>query len=137
AFLVGEPTVAQRLTRAKRTLREARADFEVPAGAALRARLPDVLEVVYLIFNEGYSASSGERWVRGELCDEAMRLGRMLAALAPQEAETHGLVALARAESLGGMGPYVIQAALAACHARAPIPEDTDWLRIASLYAVL
>ena len=86
AFLVAEPTVAQRLTRAKRTLREVRADFEVPAGAALRARLPDVLEVVYLIFNEGYAASSGERWVRTELCEEALRLGRILAALAPRRA---------------------------------------------------
>jgi RNA polymerase sigma factor (sigma-70 family) len=94
AFLVGEPTVAQRLTRAKRTLREVRADFEVPAGPDLQARLPDVLEVVYLIFNEGYAASSGERWVRTELCEEALRLGRILAALAPGEPETHGLIAL-------------------------------------------
>jgi RNA polymerase sigma-70 factor, ECF subfamily len=94
AFLVPEPTVAQRLTRAKRTLREVRADFEVPAGAALRERLPDVLEVVYLIFNEGYAASSGERWVRTELCEEALRLGRILAALAPREPEAHGLIAL-------------------------------------------
>src|ERR1700710_271062 len=94
AFLVGEPTVAQRLTRAKRTLREVRADFEVPIGSALRARLPDVLEVVYLIFNEGYAASSGERWVRTELREEALRLGRILAALAPAEPEAHGLIAL-------------------------------------------
>src|ERR1700754_2118854 len=94
AFLVGEPTVAQRLTRAKRTLREVRADFEVPVGSALRARLPDVLEVVYLIFNEGYAATSGERWVRTELCEEALRLGRILAALAPAEPEAHGLIAL-------------------------------------------
>jgi predicted RNA polymerase sigma factor len=94
AFLVAEPTVAQRLTRAKRTLQEVRADFEVPTGAALRQRLPDVLEVVYLIFNEGYAASSGERWVRTELCEEALRLGRILAALAPREPEAHGLIAL-------------------------------------------
>jgi RNA polymerase sigma-70 factor, ECF subfamily len=94
AFLVGEPTVAQRLTRAKRTLREARADFVAPSGPALRERLPDVLEVVYLIFNEGYAASSGERWVRTELCEEALRLGRILAGLAPGEPEAHGLIAL-------------------------------------------
>lgn len=94
AFLVAEPTVAQRLTRAKRTLREARADFEVPTGAALRDRLADVLEVVYLVFNEGYAASSGERWVRTELTEEALRLGRILAALAPREPEAHGLIAL-------------------------------------------
>src|SRR6202000_987518 len=94
AFLVAEPTVAQRLPRAKRTLREVRADFEVPAGAALRERLPDVLEVVYLIFTEAYAASSGERWVRTELCEEALRLGRILAALAPREPEAHGLIAL-------------------------------------------
>jgi RNA polymerase sigma-70 factor (ECF subfamily) len=94
AFLVPEPTVAQRLTRAKRTLREVRADFEVPAGPELEARLPDVLEVVYLIFNEGYAASSGERWVRTELCEEALRLGRMLATLSPREPEAHGLIAL-------------------------------------------
>ena len=108
AFLVGEPTVAQRLTRAKRTLREARADFEVPSGAALRARLPDVLEVVYLIFNEGYAASSGERWVRTELCEEALRLGRILAELAPAEPEAHGLIALLeiQASRLGArLGP--------------------------------
>jgi RNA polymerase sigma factor (sigma-70 family) len=179
AFLVGEPTVAQRLTRAKRTLREARADFEVPAGAALRARLPDVLEVVYLIFNEGYAASSGERWVRSELCQEALRLGRILAALAPAEPEAHGLIALLeiqasrldarrgpegepillldqnrlrwdplliargltalkRAEDLPApLGPYGLQAAIAACHARAVEAEDTDWVRIAALYEAL
>ena len=161
AFLVGEPTVAQRLTRAKRTLREVRADFEVPVGSALRARLPDVLEVVYLIFNEGYAASSGERWVRTELCEEALRLGRILAELAPEEPEAHGLIALLeiqasrlgarlgpggepillldqdrsrwdpllivrgvaalkRAEELPApLGPYGLQAAIAACHARA------------------
>jgi RNA polymerase sigma-70 factor, ECF subfamily len=94
AFLVAEPTVARRLTRAKRTLREVRADFEVPAGEELQARLPDVLEVVYLIFNEGYTASSGERWMRTELCEEALRLGRILATLAPREPEVHGLIAL-------------------------------------------
>ncbi len=94
AFLVAEPTVARRLTRAKRTLREVRADFEVPGGAELQARLPDVLEVVYLIFNEGYTASSGERWMRAELCEEALRLGRILATLAPREPEVHGLIAL-------------------------------------------
>jgi RNA polymerase sigma factor (sigma-70 family) len=179
AFLVGEPTVAQRLTRAKRTLREVRADFEVPVGSALQARLPDVLEVVYLIFNEGYAASSGERWVRTELCDEALRLGRILAALAPQEPEAHGLIALLeiqasrlgarlgpdgepillldqdrscwdpllivrglaalkRAEDLPApLGPYGLQAAIAACHGRALEAEDTDWVRIAALYEAL
>jgi RNA polymerase sigma factor (sigma-70 family) len=179
AFLVGEPTVAQRLTRAKRTLREARADFEVPVGSALRARLPDVLEVVYLIFNEGYAASSGERWVRRELCEEALRLGRILATLAPAEPEAHGLIALLeiqasrldarldrdgepillldqdrgrwdpllivrglaalkRAEDLPApLGPYGLQAAIAACHARALEPGDTDWIRIAALYEAL
>ncbi len=179
AFLVGEPTVAQRLTRAKRTLREARADFEVPAGSALRARLPDVLEVVYLVFNEGYAASSGERWVRTELCEEALRLGRILAALAPSEPEAHGLIALLeiqasrlgarlgpggepillldqdrsrwdpllivrglaalrRAEELPApLGPYGLQAAIAACHARALEADDTDWVRIAALYEAL
>jgi len=179
AFLVGEPTVAQRLTRAKRTLREVRADFEVPVGSALRARLPDVLEVVYLIFNEGYAASSGERWVRTELCEEALRLGRILAALAPREPEVHGLVALLeiqasrlrarlgpngepillldqdrsrwdpllmvrgiaalkRAEDLPApLGPYGLQAEIAACHARASKAEDTDWVRIAALYEAL
>jgi RNA polymerase sigma factor (sigma-70 family) len=179
AFLVGEPTVAQRLTRAKRTLREVRADFEVPVGSALRARLPDVLEVVYLIFNEGYTASSGERWVRTELCEEALRLGRILAALAPEEPEAHGLIALLeiqasrlaartgsggepillldqdrsrwdpllivrgvaalkRAEELPApLGPYGLQAAIAACHGRALEAEDTDWVRIAALYEAL
>jgi RNA polymerase sigma-70 factor, ECF subfamily len=179
AFLVGEPTVAQRLTRAKRTLREVRADFEVPVGSALRARLPDVLEVVYLVFNEGYAASSGERWVRTELCEEALRLGRILAALAPSEPEAHGLIALLeiqasrlgarlgpggepvllldqdrsrwdpllivrglaalrRAEDLPApLGPYGLQAAIAACHARALQADDTDWVRIAALYEAL
>jgi RNA polymerase sigma-70 factor, ECF subfamily len=179
AFLASEATVAQRLTRAKRTLREARADFEVPVGAALRARLPDVLEVVYLIFNEGYAASSGERWVRTELCEEALRLGRILAELAPREPEAHGLIALLeiqasrlgarldrdgepillldqnrsrwdpllivrgiaalkRAEDLPSpLGPYGLQAAIAACHARALEAEETDWVRIAALYGAL
>jgi RNA polymerase sigma-70 factor (ECF subfamily) len=179
AFLVGEPTVAQRLSRAKRTLREVRADFEVPIGSALRARLPDVLEVVYLIFNEGYAASSGERWVRPDLCEEALRLGRILAALAPEEPEAHGLIALLeiqasrlgarqgpdgepillldqdrgrwdpllivrgvaalkRAEDLPSpLGPYGLQAAIAACHGRALEAEDTDWVRIAALYQAL
>jgi RNA polymerase sigma factor (sigma-70 family) len=179
AFLVAEPTVAQRLTRAKRTLREVRADFEVPSGDELQARLPDVLEVVYLIFNEGYAASSGERWVRTELCEEALRLGRILAALAPREPEAHGLIALLeiqasrtaarvgpdgepvllldqdrsrwdpllivrgvaalkRAEELPApLGPYGLQAAIAACHGRALKAEDTDWVRIAALYEAL
>jgi RNA polymerase sigma-70 factor, ECF subfamily len=179
AFLVSEPTVAQRLTRAKRTLREVRADFEVPAGAELQARLPDVLEVVYLIFNEGYAASSGERWVRTDLCEEALRLGRILAVLAPNEPEAHGLIALLeiqasrlgarlgpggepillldqdrsrwdpllivrgvaalrRAEALPApLGPYGVQAAIAACHARALRADDTDWVRIAALYEAL
>jgi RNA polymerase sigma-70 factor, ECF subfamily len=179
AFLEAEPTVAQRLTRAKRTLREVRADFEVPGGAALRTRLPDVLEVVYLIFNEGYAASSGKRWVRTDLCEEALRLGRILAGLAPREPEAHGLIALLeiqasrlgarlgpggepvllldqdrsrwdplliargvaalhRAEALPApLGPYGLQAAIAACHARAHRAEDTDWIRIAALYGAL
>ena len=181
AFLVPAPTMAARITRAKKALADERVPFEVPVGAELRERLRSVLEVVYLIFNEGYAATSGESWTRAELCDEAMRLGRMLAALAPDEPQahglvalmeiqasriparagrdgemitlldqdrgrwdrlliTHGLAALARAESLGGgplSGPYVIQAAVAACHARAPAASDTDWARIAALYAEL
>ena len=181
AFLVSTPTMAARVTRAKKALGDARVPFEVPAGAELEARLASVLEVVYLIFNEGYAATSGESWIRGDLCEEAMRLGRMLAALAPDEPEVHGLVALmeiqasripartgqdgamitlldqdrsrwdrllithglealARARSLSGSevsGPYVLQAALAACHARALIADDTDWTRIATLYQVL
>src|ERR1700761_6641148 len=179
AFLTAEPTVAQRLTRAKRTLREARADFVVPSGPALRARLTDVLEVVYLIFNEGYAASSGERWVRTELCEEALRLGRILAGLAPREPEAHGLIALleiqasrlaarlgpggepvllldqdrsrwdpllivrglAAIERAGRLaarpGPYVLQAQIAACHARAHRAADTDWHQLARLYADL
>jgi RNA polymerase sigma factor (sigma-70 family) len=181
AFLVSTPTMAARITRAKKALGDARVPFEVPVGAELAQRLASVLEVVYLIFNEGYSATSGESWTRGELCEEAMRLGRMLAALAPDEPEAHGLVALmeiqasripartgpggemitlldqdrsrwnrllithgmqslATATSLSGSevsGPYVIQAALAACHARAFVAADTDWTRIATLYQVL
>ncbi|WP_300609681.1 RNA polymerase sigma factor [Trebonia sp.] len=181
AFLVSSPTMAARVTRAKKALADASVPFEVPAGAELAARLASVLEVVYLIFNEGYSATSGESWTRAELCEEAMRLGRMLAALAPDEPEahglvalmeiqasripartgrdgelitllhqdrgrwnrlliTHGLAALGTAESLSGSessGPYVIQAALAACHARAPAAADTDWNRIVALYDVL
>ena len=179
AFLVPEPTVAQRIVRAKRTLAEARVPFEVPRGEELAARLSSVLEVVYLIFNEGYAATAGEEWVRPALCEEALRLGRILAELAPRESEVHGLVALmeiqasrlrarvgpagepvllleqnraqwdwllirrgldalARAESLGGApGPYALQAAIAACHARARTAEQTDWPRIAALYDAL
>src|SRR6187431_3322987 len=179
AFLVPEPTIAQRIVRAKRTLAEAQVPFEVPRGPELAARLESVLEVVYLIFNEGYSATAGEDWMRPGLCDDALRLGRILAELAPSEPEVHGLVAimeiqasrakartgphgepillldqnrarwdqllirrglmaLARAEALGGArGPYALQAAIAACHARAGQAEATDWARIASLYAEL
>jgi len=179
AFLTPEPTVAQRIVRAKRTLSEARVPFEVPRGADLDARLSSVLEVVYLIFNEGYAATEGPDWVRPALCEEALRLGRVLAELAPQEPEVHGLVALMeiqasrlrarvgpkgkavllleqdrgrwdwlligrglaaleRAESLGGEpGAYVLQAAIAACHARARRAEETDWARIAALYGEL
>jgi RNA polymerase sigma-70 factor, ECF subfamily len=179
AFLVPEPTIAQRIVRAKKTLADAHVPFEVPRGAELEARLSSVLEVVYLIFNEGYSATSGDAWVRPALCDEALRLGRIIAELAPQEPEVHGLVALmeiqasrlrarvgpggepvllldqdrsrwdqllirrglaalARAEALTGvLGPYALQGAIAACHARARTAEETDWTRIAALYAVL
>jgi RNA polymerase sigma factor (sigma-70 family) len=179
AFLVPEPTVAQRIVRAKRTLAEARVPFEVPRGDALAERLASVLEVLYLIFNEGYSATAGDDWVRPALCEEALRLGRILAELAPQEPEVHGLVALmeiqasrlgarvgpsgepvllldqnrarwdqllirrglaalARAERLTEEhGPYVLQAAIAACHARARTADQTDWVRIAELYAEL
>jgi RNA polymerase sigma factor (sigma-70 family) len=179
AFLVPEPTVAQRIVRAKRTLAEARVPFEVPGPEERGARLASVLEVIYLIFNEGYSATSGGDWMRPALCDEALRLGRVLAELATQEPEVHGLVALmeiqasrakartgpsgepillleqnrarwdhilirrgfaalARAEALGGaLGPYALQAAIAACHARAPTGADTDWQRIAALYDAL
>jgi RNA polymerase sigma factor (sigma-70 family) len=179
AFLVPEPTVAQRIVRAKRTLAEARVPFEVPVGAERAARLSSVLEVLYLIFNEGYTATAGDDWMRPALCADALRLGRVLAELAPTEAEVLGLVALmeiqasrtrarvgpsgepvllldqnrarwdqllirrglaalARAEALGGArGPYALQAAIAACHARARTAEETDWQRIAALYAAL
>ena len=179
AFLVSEPTIAQRIVRAKRTLAEKRVPFEVPRGAELAARLSSVLEVIYLVFNEGYSATAGDDWMRPGLCEDALRLGRILAELMPQEAEVHGLVglmeiqasrskarvsatgapillldqnrahwdhllinrglaAIARAEALGGArGPYALQAAIAACHARARAPEDTDWRRIAALYELL
>ncbi|HEU5251800.1 MAG TPA: RNA polymerase sigma factor [Solirubrobacterales bacterium] len=179
AFLSSEPTVAQRLVRAKRTLRDAKVPFEVPRGAELGERLGAVLEVIYLVFNEGYAASSGEDWVRRDLCEEALRLGRILAGLCPAEPEVHGLVALMeiqasrlaarqgpggepvllldqdrarwdpllivrgrraleRAEALPGpLGPYGLQAAIAACHARALRPEETDWVRIAALYDAL
>jgi RNA polymerase sigma-70 factor (ECF subfamily) len=179
AFLVPEATVAQRLVRAKKTLREARVPFEVPRGTELDQRLPSVLEVVYLVFNEGYAASAGEDWVRRDFCEEALRLGRILAELAPREPEAHGLIALLeiqasrlsarhgpsgepvllldqnrgrwdpllivrglraleRAEGLPGpLGPYGLQAAIAACHARAIRAEETDWVRIAALYDAL
>jgi RNA polymerase sigma factor (sigma-70 family) len=179
AYLVPEATIAQRIVRAKRSLAEARVPFELPRGEALGERLASVLEVVYLVFNEGYTATAGEDWMRPALCDEALRLGRMLAGLAPQEPEVHGLVALMelqasraaarqdadgrpvllpaqdrarwdrllirrglaaleRAQALGGSaGRYALQAAIAACHARAPSAEDTDWLRICALYEQL
>jgi RNA polymerase sigma factor (sigma-70 family) len=179
AFLVPEATLAQRIVRAKRTLAEARVPFEVPRGPELAERLASVLEVVYLIFNEGYSATAGEEWLRPALCEEALRLGRVLAGLAPEGPEVHGLVALMeiqasrsrarvgptgepvllfdqdrarwdqllirrglaaleRAEQLGGaLGPYALQAAIAACHARAATPEATDWPRIVALYDAL
>jgi RNA polymerase sigma-70 factor (ECF subfamily) len=179
AFLAPEPTVAQRIVRAKRTLAEAGVPFEVPRGAELVSRLSSVLEVIYLIFNEGYSATAGDDWMRPALCEEALRLGRILAELAPKEPEVHGLVALMeiqssrsrarvtssgepillldqnralwdqllirrglaaldRAEKLSGArGPYALQAAIAACHARAVTPEETDWMRIVSLYEAL
>ncbi|KQW64431.1 RNA polymerase sigma factor [Variovorax sp. Root411] len=179
AFLVPEATVAQRIVRAKRTLAEARVPFEVPRRHELEARLASVLEVLYLIFNEGYSATAGDDWMRPALCDEAMRLGRIVAELMPDESEVHGLVALmeiqgsrsaarvgasgepvllleqnrarwdqmlirrglaalARAESLGGaLGPYALQAAIAACHGRARTADETDWGRIAALYDAL
>ena len=176
AFLAPEPTIAQRIVRAKRTLREARVPFELVDGDELAARLVSVLEVIYLIFNEGYSATSGGDWIRPALCEDALRLGRILQELAPQEPEVHGLsalmeiqasrfgartgpngdpillldqnrsrwdhllirrglAALERAESLGKKpGPYTLQAAIAACHARARTAEETDWRRIAGLY---
>ncbi|WP_234975045.1 RNA polymerase sigma factor [Variovorax paradoxus] len=178
AFLVQEATVAQRIVRAKRTLLEARVPFEVPRRHELEARLASVLEVLYLIFNEGYSATAGDDWMRPALCDEAMRLGRIVAGLVPDASEVHGLVALmeiqasrtaarvgasgepvllleqnrarwdqmlirrglaglARAEALGALGPYALQAAIAACHGRARTAEETDWPRIAALYDAL
>lgn len=179
AFLVPEATVAQRIVRAKRTLSEANVPFEVPRGEELAARLSSVLGVIYLIFNEGYSATAGDDWMRPALCEEAMRLGRVLAGLAPNEPEVHGLIALMeiqasryharvsssgepillleqdrarwdrllinrglaaldRAEKLGGArGPYALQAAIAACHARARTAEETDWARIVGLYGAL
>jgi len=179
AFLAKESTVAQRIVRAKRTLAEARVPIEVPGVAERERRLASVLEVIYAIFNEGYAASGGEDWIRADLCDEAMRLGRILAGLAPREPEALGLVALMelqaarfpartgaageaiplaeqdrsrwdfvligrglkgleRAEALGRpLGPYALQAAIAACHARARTPEQTDWERIVALYDAL
>ena len=179
AFLVPEATVAQRIVRAKRTLTEARVPIEVPRGPEVAARLESVLEVVYLVFNEGYTATAGADWMRPALCEDALRLGRILAQLAPDEPEVHGLVALMeiqasrlrarvgpsgepvllldqnrarwdrlligrglaalrRAEELGSaLGPYALQAAIAACHARALTPEATDWARIAALYDAL
>jgi predicted RNA polymerase sigma factor len=179
AFLTPEPTIAQRIVRAKRTLSEAKVPFEVPAASERAERLSSVIGVIYLIFNEGYSATSGGDWMRPELCADALRLGRMLAELTPNEAEVHGLVALMeihssrfaartnssgkpillldqnralwdqllirrglgallRAQNLGGAaGPYVLQAAIAACHARAHTAAETDWAQIADLYAQL
>ena len=179
AFLVPESTVAQRIVRAKRTLAEKRIPFEIPRGTELGSRLSSVLEVIYLIFNEGYAATAGDDWMRPALCEEALRLGRILAELAPQEPEVHGLAALMeiqasrsharsgpsgepvllleqdrsqwdqllirrglaaleRARKLGGAsGPYALQAAIAACHARARTAQETDWPRIAALYGDL
>ena len=179
AFLLPEATIAQRIVRAKRTLAEARVPFEVPRGADRAERLGSVLGVIYLVFNEGYSATAGDDWMRPALCEEALRLGRVLASLAPEEPEVqglvalmeiqasrtrartgpqgeaillldqdrsrwdqllirHGLDALARAEALGGAaGPYALQAAIAACHARARVAADTNWSRIAELYQAL
>jgi RNA polymerase sigma-70 factor (ECF subfamily) len=179
AFLVPEPTVAQRIVRAKRTLADARVPFEVPRGADRSARLASVLEVIYLIFNEGYAATAGGDWMRPALCEDALRMGRILAELVPNESEVHGLVALmeiqasrerarigplgepillpnqnrarwdqllirrgfaalARAETKESVpGPYALQAAIAACHARARTPEETDWGRIVELYDAL
>jgi RNA polymerase sigma factor (sigma-70 family) len=179
AFLVSEATVAQRIVRAKRTLADARVPFEVPRGVDLAARLTSVLEVIYLIFNEGYTATAGGDWMRPALCEDALRLGRIVAELVPKEPEVHGLVALMeiqasrltarigpsgepillldqnrarwdqllihrglaaleRADKLGGrLGPYALQAAIAGCHARARTPEETEWIKIAALYAAL
>ncbi|HTK97981.1 MAG TPA: RNA polymerase sigma factor [Pseudomonadales bacterium] len=180
AFLVPEPTIAQRIVRAKRTLAEAHVPFDVPPAAELASRTASVLEVIYLIFNEGYAATAGDDWMRPALCEEALRLGRILAELATGDSEVHGLVALmeiqasrlrarvgpsgepvllldqdrsrwdpllirrglvalSRAETLGsaGLGPYAVQAAIAACHARARTPDETDWPRIVALYDAL
>ncbi|MGA8437188.1 MAG: RNA polymerase sigma factor [Candidatus Sulfotelmatobacter sp.] len=179
AYLVTEPAIAQRLVRAKRTLADAQVPFEVPRRAEFTARLSSVLQVIYLIFNEGYSATAGDEWMRPALCEEALRLGRLLAGLVPNEPEAHGLVALMeiqasrlrarvsasgepillldqdraqwdqllihrglaaleRVQELGGLGaPYAIQAAIAACHARAAAADDTDWARIVALYGEL
>ncbi len=179
AFLVSEPTMAQRIGRAKESLAEAGVPFELPSGDELASRLASVLEVIYLVFNEGYSATMGEEWMRPALCEDALRIGRILASLAPKEAEVYGLVALmefqasrsrarigpkgepvlllkqdrsrwdqllirrglaalGRAERLGGaFGPYALQAAIAACHARARLAEETDWARIAAFYDAL
>ena len=180
AFLISESTAAQRIVRAKRTLKEAHAPFEVPRGGELDERLPSVLEVIYLVFNEGYAATAGESWMRLDLCEEALRLGRVLAGLAPKLPEVHGLVALMEIQasrsaartgpagepvllleqdrarwdpllirrglaaleqaerlSRGAFGPYTVQAAIAACHARARSAEETDWKRIAALYNAL
>ncbi|HET7765327.1 MAG TPA: RNA polymerase sigma factor [Burkholderiales bacterium] len=179
AFLVPEATIAQRIVRAKRTLREAHVPFEVPSATQRASRLASVLEVIYLVFNEGYSATAGDAWARPALCEDAVRLARVLAELVPQEPEVHGLAALLeiqssrlrarlgptgdpillldqdrsrwdqllirrglqalqRAEALGGAyGPYTVQAAIAACHARARSPEETDWTRITALYDAL
>jgi RNA polymerase sigma factor (sigma-70 family) len=178
AFLVPEPTIAQRIVRAKRTLARERVPFEVPRGAERHARLSSVLEVIYLIFNEGYAATAGGDWMRPALCEDALRLGRVLAELMKDEPEVHGLVALTeiqasripartnaagepillldqnrsrwdqllmrrglaaleRARRLGGAGPYVLQASIAACHARARAAEETDWRQIAELYSAL
>ena len=179
AFLVPEATIAQRIVRAKRTLAEARVPFEVPRGADLAERLGSVLEVIYLVFNEGYAATRGDHWTRPDLCEDALRIGRILAELVPGDAEVHGLVALmelqasrlrtrvdakgepillldqdrsrwdrllvrrglaalSRAEALSRpLGPYALQAAIAACHARARTAEETDWQRIVALYDAL
>jgi predicted RNA polymerase sigma factor len=179
AFLVAEPTIAQRIVRAKRTLEEAKIPFELPPPAERAERVASVLEVIYLVFNEGYAATAGDDWMRPELVEDAMRLGRVLAGLLPDEPEVHGLLALmelsasrmaarldahgepvlllaqdrtrwdrllvqrglaglARAELVdGAKGPYVLQAAISACHARARTAEETDWVKIAALYEVL
>jgi RNA polymerase sigma factor (sigma-70 family) len=179
AFLQPEATIAQRIVRAKRTLADKQVPFEVPRGEELAGRLASVLEVVYLVFNEGYAATAGDHWMRPDVCEDALRLGRVLAGLMPQQPEVHGLVALMeiqasrmraragphgepvllleqnralwdrlairrglaaleRAQKLGGAdGPYALQAAIAACHARAPTAPDTDWMRIAALYDAL